>query len=149
MRINSKNTAKAVRATRCLINQQRRAAGLRSLKGSKTANRAAGRFARDMVRRRYFDHTSPGGSDMVDRLRSSGYLTHRVRTFTVGENIQSGTGRLATPRQAVRQWMASSGHRANILSSSFRDIGIGVTRGDAARHARAATFVADFGKRSF
>ena len=33
-----------------------------------------------------------------------------------------------TPRSVVRAWMHSSGHRANILTRTFRHIGVGVIR---------------------
>jgi len=43
----------------------------------------------------------------------------------VGENIAMGH---QTPKQVVRAWMNSSGHRANILGS-YSHLGVGITRG--------------------
>jgi uncharacterized protein YkwD len=47
--------------------------------------------------------------------------------------------------------MSSSGHRRNILSSSFRDIGIGIVAGaptdDGDEDGAGATATTDFGKR--
>ena len=42
-----------------------------------------------------------------------------------GENIAFGN---VTPQRMVAMWMASPGHRANILSRTFTYIGIGATR---------------------
>lgn len=46
-----------------------------------------------------------------------------------GENIAYGQ---KTPREVMNSWINSSGHRANILNSSFTEIGIGVYRGHSA-----------------
>jgi uncharacterized protein YkwD len=54
---------------------------------------------------------------MVERVRAEGYQFSRV-----AENISGGN---STPEDAVRGWMNSSGHRANILTPEFRDIGVG------------------------
>ena len=67
----------------------------------------------------------------------------------MGENIAWATGKLASPRAIVQSWMASAGHRANILSGSFREIGIGVAH-DApiADASPGGTYATDFGARS-
>ena len=65
---------------------------------------------------------------MVDRIRRTGY-TSGARGWALGENIAWGSGRLATAAQIHRSWMNSSGHRANILQRSFREIGIGIETG--------------------
>ncbi len=78
-----------------------------------------------MVRKRYFDHVSRTGRDVVDRLTHTGYLGS-ARSWIVGENLAWGSGSLSSPREIVQSWMHSPGHRANILSRRFREIGIGV-----------------------
>ena len=96
-----------------------------------------------MVRGRFFDHTSPGGSTMLARIRATSYLRD-VASWSVGENLAWGTGVLATPRATVRAWMHSADHRANLLDRRFADVGIGVAagapvaleRGRARRHLR-------------
>jgi uncharacterized protein YkwD len=135
-------------ATRCLLNQKRRQHGLRRLRGNGRLHRAADRHVVDMARRNYFSHTSRSGASFLDRIRRSGYL-RRSRTWSVGENIAWGTGGLSTPRLIVRAWMRSPGHRANILSSRFREIGIGISFGAPVRSSAqpAATYTTDFGKR--
>jgi uncharacterized protein YkwD len=88
------------------------------------------------------------GESFVDRIRATGYL-RGVRRWTLGENIGWGMGSRAKPRAVVDAWMDSPGHRAIILSASYRDVGIGLAA-DApvrGRSSRAATYVTDFGAR--
>jgi len=137
-------------ATLCLMNSERGAHGLAGLRAQPTLASAAGRYAREMVSERFFAHTSPHGSTVLSRIRDASYL-RGAPAWTVGENIASGSGTLATPRAIVAAWMASPGHRANLLSSCFRDVGIGMAAGMPARQAdagSAGTYVTDFGRRS-
>jgi uncharacterized protein YkwD len=136
----------AVRATLCKLNAARERHGLKPLKLNRRLSRAARRHSRDMVRRDYFAHDSPDGATVVGRIRRSGYL-RGARSWTVGENLAWGTGRRSTPRAITKGWMNSAGHRANILSRSFRDIGIGVALGAPGVTGRAATYTTDFGSR--
>jgi uncharacterized protein YkwD len=56
----------------------------------------------------------------------------------------------STPREVVAAWMASKGHRANVLRRSFREIGIGIEIGTPVELGPAvsgATYTADFGVR--
>ena len=102
-----------------------------------------------MVDSRFFDHTSPGGTTMLDRIRRTGY-TSGARGWSLGENIAWGSGRLATAAQIQRAWMKSPGHRANILQRSFRQIGIGIETGLPVRLSASqsgATYTTDFGYR--
>ena len=94
------------------------------------------------VRHRYFAH-----GDFVGRIRRADYLSG-AGTWSVGENIAWGSYDYATPRSIVRSWMHSPGHRANILSRRFREIGIGITLGaPVSGMDRAATYATDFGTR--
>jgi uncharacterized protein YkwD len=134
-----------VRATLCTLNAQRARFGLKPLKLNKRLSRAARRHARDMVRRRYFDHDSLGGRSFVDRIRRTGYL-RRARRWTVGENLAWGTHSSSAPRAITSMWMNSPGHRANILSPSFREVGIGLALGaPEAGDGPAATYATEFG----
>lgn len=45
-----------------------------------------------------------------------------INYHTAGENIARGQ---QTPEAVVDAWMNSDGHRANILNSSFTQIGVG------------------------
>ena len=62
-------------------------------------------------------HTGSDGSSPGDRLTRAGYLWSAY-----GENVAYG---YATAEQVMAGWMASPGHRANILTCSFKEIGVG------------------------
>jgi uncharacterized protein YkwD len=135
------------RAAVCLINEKRAARGLRRLRLNNRLSRAARRHTRDMVRHRYFAHVSKRGRDIVDRLHRTGYLGGRF-SWTVGENLAWGSGGRGTPRKIVRAWMHSPGHRRNMLSPRFREIGIGVlAHGPVPTGRPAATYTTTFGAR--
>jgi uncharacterized protein YkwD len=51
--------------------------------------------------------------------------TQGATSFQIGENIAWGTGSYGTPRQIMSAWLHSSGHRENILTPKFTEIGIG------------------------
>jgi uncharacterized protein YkwD len=99
-----------------------------------------------MARRKFFSHTSPSGASFVDRIRSTGYLTG-ARSWAVGENIAYGSGSRSTPRSIGSAWMHSPPHRSNILSSSYRSIGIGIASGTPVGGG-GGTYTTDFGRRS-
>lgn len=135
------------RATVCLLNHTRERRGLRRLRLNRRLSRAALAHTRDMVEGRYFAHVSHSGEDVVDRLRSTGYL-QRAGRWMVGENLAWGTGHLSTPRNTVIGWMRSPGHRSNILSERFREIGVGIVFHAPTSNAPvAATYTTTFGDR--
>jgi len=135
-------------STVCLLNVERTERGLRGLRVNGRLSAAAQRHTSDMVRRRYFSHTSRSGSDMGDRIRSQGYLSG-ARSWMLGENLAWGSGERSTPRSIVRAWMDSPGHRRNILTARFREIGIGVVDQAPVRTGkRGATYTTTFGSRS-
>jgi uncharacterized protein YkwD len=140
----------AAGATLCLVNHERSRRGLTSLKPVGSLTAAADAYARRMARDNFFDHTAPNGSTFITRIRSTSYLTGGVRSWSVGENIAWGTGTLATPKAIVASWMKSAGHRANILTPGFRELGLGIAvgapRGGIADHT-GATYVNEFGQR--
>ena len=134
-----------VRATLCQLNADRRRHGLRPLRLNRRLATAARGHSRAMARRHFFSHDSLNGASFLDRIRGTGYL-HGARSWTVGENIAYGSGRLSTPRSIGRAWMNSPGHRANILSRSFRSVGIGIAAGTP-YGSGGATYTTDFGRR--
>ena len=136
------------KATVCLVNRERTRRGMRALRVNRRLSRAALAHTQDMVQKRYFEHVSKSGTDIVDRLLSTGYLG-RVRSWLVGENLAWGTQSLSTPHQTVTNWMGSPGHRGNILKRRFREVGIGVVfHAPTARSERvAATYTTTFGYR--
>ncbi len=139
--------AQLANAAVCLINQRRAAHKLPRLKLRPRLSAAAARHTQDMVRKRYFSHVSRDGASLVDRLRRSRYLRNH-RSWTAGENLAWGSGKRGSPQQIVSAWMASPGHRRNILNGRFREIGIGVSLGSPSGAANAATYTTTFGARN-
>jgi uncharacterized protein YkwD len=131
----------------CLHNQIRGENGLPLLRGNSRLRRAAEGHSADMVRAGYFQHTSPGGADMVDRILDAGYV-RRDHGWLLGENLEWGTGSLATPRGAVEAWMQSPGHRANVLKRGYRHLGVGISLGTpTGGPGKGVTITVDFGAR--
>jgi uncharacterized protein YkwD len=143
-------TVGAVReAVLCMHNELRAEEGLPRLRENARLESAAERHSSNMVARRFFDHTTPAGVTMTDRIERSRYL-RRGDIWTIGENLAWGSGMRSTPREVVAAWMASKGHRANVLRRSFREIGIGIEIGTPVELGPAvsgATYTADFGVR--
>jgi uncharacterized protein YkwD len=133
-------------AVRCLVNQTRASNGLPSLRASQRLERAPQRHSRDMVQRRYFEHVTPTGATVADRVKRTGYLSG-ADDWALGEDIGWGTGQLGTPAAIVEAWMNSPPHRAVILTRRLREAGVGVSRGTPGGQAGGATFVLDVGKR--
>ena len=100
-----------------LINKQRTNNGLSALKIDAEVLNVARIKAKDMVNNNYFSHNSPTYGSPFDMLKS-----FKVTYKTAGENIAGNSSNSA----AVTAWMNSSGHKANILNSSFNYTGIGV-----------------------
>jgi uncharacterized protein YkwD len=137
----------AAAATLCLVDRERARRHLPLLREHVALERAGRRYAGAMVRDGFFSHVSPTGSTMLDRLRAVGYAT-AGRTWSIGEALASGTGRLATPAATVQGWLASLAHRRLLLDAHFRDAGIGVAAGSPmTRGGPAATYVAELGAR--
>lgn len=104
-----------------LVNVERAKNGLRELTYDWELSRVARYKSQDMKDKNYFSHTSPTYGSPFQMMKSFG-ITYR----TAGENIAKGQ---ATPEAVVKAWMNSSGHRANILNSSFTHIGVGYVSG--------------------
>lgn len=148
-RLGSSRSSRRIarRALLCLLNKTRRAHGLRRLRGNARLLRAAERHSRSMVERGYFSHVEPGGLTSLDRIRRTGYLSGAHR-FTCGENIGWGDGPTSSPRSMMRAWMNSAPHRANILTASFREVGLGEVPGTPGRaRASGGTYTTVFGVR--
>lgn len=100
-----------------LVNEQRAKNGLRKLTANWELSRVARYKSQDMHDNKYFSHTSPTYGSPFDMMKSFG-ISYR----SAGENIAQG---YRTPEAVVKGWMNSSGHRANILNSSYTQIGVG------------------------
>ena len=128
----------------CLHNQIRGNAGLPAVKDNAKLRKAATSHSNDMVAEGYFDHTSLDGDTFVDRILDAGYAK-RNDGWTIGENLAWGTGELSTPQAIMNAWMNSSGHKANILKKSYKEVGIAVRLGVPTDAGVGATVTADFG----
>lgn len=104
-----------------LTNHERRTRGLGWLVPHPILAEAARGHCQDMIDRAFFDHTNPDGEGPADRAAALGYPSGYV-----GENIAAG---YATPQAVMTAWMNSTGHRANILRSTYTEMGAGCRRG--------------------
>ncbi len=146
---NAANLEVVRSAVLCLHNAERARHGLPKLHENWRLRSAASRHSARMVGSHFFDHTTPGGLTMAERIRSTGY-TSGAHAWSIGENIAWASGRLATAAQIQHAWMSSPGHRANILQRSFREIGIGIQPGvpvHLSASQSGATYTTDFGFR--
>jgi uncharacterized protein YkwD len=98
-----------------------RYAAAASLGSSRDLDDAAARHARDMARKKYFDHRGSDGSQPKDRVLRAGYQPRLT-----GENIALGPESAA---EVVAGWLASPGHCANIMDARFEHIGVGLAIG--------------------
>jgi uncharacterized protein YkwD len=114
------------------LNDVRRANGLAPLRESGSLNDSSGSYARRMLRDDFFGH---GPSiDVAGGFRSA------------GETLAYHTGWDAQPRRTITRWMNSPGHRAVLLSPSFRWVGMGLARGRLGGRV-ATVWVAHVGSR--
>ncbi|MFF5894405.1 CAP domain-containing protein [Streptomyces argenteolus] len=103
-----------------LVNQERAKVGCSPVTTSASLTALAQDFSEDMAARAFFDHTDPDGATPWDRAAAAGV------EGLGGENIARGQ----VDAQAVMDaWMASDGHRANILNCDYRTLGVGVHLG--------------------
>ncbi len=100
-----------------LVNDIRADNGLKPLATDAELCRVARVKSQDMKNNNYFSHQSPKYGSPFDMMQSFG-ISYR----SAAENIAKGQ---QTPEAVVNAWMNSSGHRKNILSSSYTHIGVG------------------------
>jgi uncharacterized protein YkwD len=129
-----------------LVNASRAQAGVKPLSFDGELLYSSGKHSDWMVAQDVFSHTGENGSSAGDRMKAAGY-----GATASGENIAyiSGSGAATLDQVDVQQLhanlMNSPGHRANLLSANFTEIGIGLTQGDY--KGRPAVFVTEnFGR---
>ncbi|OPH62080.1 serine protease [Paenibacillus ferrarius] len=105
-----------------LVNQERANAGLRPLTSNSALTAMALDKAKDMYNNGYFDHTSPTYGSPFDMMSSYG-----IKYSYAGENIAKGQ---QTPEAVMQAWMNSAGHRQNILSPNYTQIGVAYYNGE-------------------
>ena len=117
---NSAEDAKLVKEVVTLVNQERAKQGLAPLKENVQLSNVAKTKSEDMVAKNYFSHTSPTYGSPFDMMKKFG-----IKYTSAGENIAMGQ---QTAASVMKSWMNSSGHKANILSKNFTEIGVGVAK---------------------
>ncbi len=108
-----------------LVNVERSKRGLQLLKANWQLSRVARYKSQDMINKGYFSHTSPTYGSPFKMMESFG-----IRFSAAGENIAMGQ---RSPADVMNAWMNSPGHRNNILSPSFSEIGVGFAKGSNGR----------------
>lgn len=103
-------------------NLERQKAGLADLQVNAKLNASAELKAKDMLAKQYFEHVSPSGRDIADLAGEAGYAY-----LLIGENL--ALGNFENDADLVAAWMASPGHRENILNSRYKEIGVAVLKG--------------------
>jgi len=116
------------------VNATRQSYGLRPLRLDSRLQTAARSWSGSLLRTNAFTH-----GDFAGRMRAFHVLG------LAGENLAWGTGSYATPGSIVAMWLASPGHRENLLKPSYRRIGIGIARGTFQGNPGASVVTADFG----
>jgi uncharacterized protein YkwD len=125
----------------CGVNVVRRSYRLRALRGNATLNRSSSLKA-EAIRRCGFTHT-PCGMRFTRTFQSAGYLPARA----FGENLAWGQGGLGSPVSILGMWLNSPGHRANLLSYRWRDLGLASLQGTMFGRDGVTLWVAQFGRR--
>ncbi len=131
------------------LNDVRSAHKLVALTLNAQLTRAATKHSQEMLLRGYFSHDSPNGGAYWKRI-AEWYKQGAYSDWSVGENILYSSPNVDAA-QAVQWWMQSPEHRANILTPSWREIGIAAIHADSAagpyRNSPVTVITTDFGVR--
>jgi len=131
------------------VNRLRRSHGLGALRLSPKLNAAAAQHSREMARVGYFSHDSANGSAFWRRVQRY-YPSSGRRYWSVGENLLWASPDVDAAG-ALKMWLASPEHRANLLKGDWREIGLSAVHVPSAPgvyHGLQVTIVtADFGFR--
>ncbi|MCH8741725.1 hypothetical protein IH779_02395 [Patescibacteria group bacterium] len=103
-------------------NIQRNAQGFLPLSENEQLHTVAVLKAQDMFEKQYFGHVSLSGADVGDLAEIAGY-----KFLAIGENL--ALGNFEDNQTVVQGWMDSPGHKANILSLRYTEVGVAATRG--------------------
>jgi uncharacterized protein YkwD len=132
------------------LNQVRAAHGLRPLKLSSELTAAAREHTFDMIEGGYFEHDSANGTPYWKRIERF-YSQGNDNVWSVGENLLYCSPTIRAKR-ALKTWMDSAGHRKNILSTTWREIGIAAVHSTTSRGAfgggAVTVITTDFGARA-
>ncbi len=120
-----------------LVNKERIANNLPPLRLHSQLQAASHWMAQDMATNDYLDHTDHEGRELEGRLAAFDYKEYQA----IGENVAAGQ---ATAAEVMENWLQSPGHRSNILSPDFCEIGIGHVVNSASKFQHYWT--QDFGR---
>lgn len=117
-------------------------------------------YAQDMAQRGFYSHVNPDGQTLANRLESRGYETRAfaenlhcgppallddVKTLFEGKEVLDENGEHLG---AVKGWLASPGHCANVMNPAYDVIGFGVAQGRSPLPGKANYFVLEFARSS-
>lgn len=131
------NRTSTVSSLLAAVNHTRAAHGLRPLTIDYRLTRAARAHSAEMLRDGYFSH-----GDFHSRM-----VAFHVRGPQAGENLAWGNGSYGEPAGIIAGWLASPGHRANLLRPGWTRIGIGLARGTFLGNGDSTVVTADFAGR--
>jgi uncharacterized protein YkwD len=119
------------------MNEARDARGLAALRIDPRLQRTARKHSRAMLRTDRLAHGA-----FAARIRSAG-----VRARRVGENLAWAVGPLTEAHAIVDAWLASPEHRANLLRTGYRTVGVGIRVGSFEGRSGASVVTTDFAGR--
>ena len=132
------------------LNVLRASHGLSRLRVSPALTSAATVHSTSMAKKGYFSHDSANGSSFSQRLAYF-YPARGYRSWSVGENLLWGSPDVGAVR-ALRLWLASPPHRANLLNPRWREVGLSAVHSTSApgvyHNAPTTIVTADFGART-
>lgn len=100
-----------------LLNADRASNGLKALKFNMQLSTLGEKYAQDMINRNYFSHYNPEGQSPFDRMKQAGIVySYAGENLAINSNVTT----------AERAFMNSPGHKANILSPNYTEVGLGV-----------------------
>lgn len=115
--VSSTGVAAAEKRAFDLLNADRAKNGLKPLKLNSQLTALGGRYAQDMINRNFFSHYNPEGQSPFDRMQQAGIsYNHAGENLAINSNVDT----------AEKAFMNSSGHKDNILSPNYTEVGVGV-----------------------
>ena len=105
-----------------LINSARAKAGCAALAINPKLQSAASGHAKAMARQNFFSHTGKNGSTAKSRINAAGY-----GWSAIAENIAAGQ---TSAKEVVSTWLASAGHKKNMLNCTYTETGLAVVYQD-------------------
>ncbi|MHB1006931.1 MAG: CAP domain-containing protein [Chloroflexota bacterium] len=109
-----------------LVNEERIKNGVAPVRKSPVLTQITRSHSQDMLVNDFVSHKGSNGFSSAERALAAGYAPYGWGKAYVGENIAAG---LHTPADAVRGWLNSPTHRANLLRPEYREIGVGLAKG--------------------